>query len=117
MFYSVTQSFLNFLRILNRVEVCVARVVKLESPYIESPRNHSLTYRKKNCRRGDSRSRLTISRMLKYFAAKVYTTFFVQSKICNYYKTNKLNLLHWIFQNYFKFHKIQNSYWNLPVSK
>jgi hypothetical protein len=34
MFYSVTQSFLNFLRILNRLEVCVfARAVKLESPY------------------------------------------------------------------------------------
>jgi hypothetical protein len=33
MFYSVTQSFLNFLRILNRLEVCVfARAVKLESP-------------------------------------------------------------------------------------
>jgi hypothetical protein len=34
MFYSVTQSFLNFLRILNRLEVYVfARAVKLESPY------------------------------------------------------------------------------------
>jgi hypothetical protein len=33
MFYSVTQSFLNFLRILNRLEVCIfARAVKLESP-------------------------------------------------------------------------------------
>jgi hypothetical protein len=33
MFYSVTQSFLNFLRILNRLEVCVfARAGKLESP-------------------------------------------------------------------------------------
>jgi hypothetical protein len=33
MFYSVTQSFLNFLRILNRLKVCVfARAVKLESP-------------------------------------------------------------------------------------
>jgi hypothetical protein len=33
MFYSDTQSFLNFLRILNRLEVGVfARAVKLESP-------------------------------------------------------------------------------------
>jgi hypothetical protein len=33
MFYSITQSFLNFLRILNRLEVCVfARAIKLESP-------------------------------------------------------------------------------------
>jgi hypothetical protein len=33
MFYSATQSFLNFLRILNRLEVCVfARAGKLESP-------------------------------------------------------------------------------------
>jgi hypothetical protein len=33
MFYSVTQSFLNFLRILNLLKVCVfARAVKLESP-------------------------------------------------------------------------------------
>jgi hypothetical protein len=33
MFYSATQSFLHFLRILNRLEVCVfARAVKLESP-------------------------------------------------------------------------------------
>jgi hypothetical protein len=35
MFYSDTQSFLNFLRILNRLEVVVfARAVKLESPCI-----------------------------------------------------------------------------------
>jgi hypothetical protein len=33
MFYSETQSLLNFLRILNRLEVCVfSRAVKLESP-------------------------------------------------------------------------------------
>jgi hypothetical protein len=36
MFYSVTQSFRNFLRILNRLEVCVfARAVKLESYHIK----------------------------------------------------------------------------------
>jgi hypothetical protein len=36
MFYSDTQSFLNFLRILNRLEVGVfARAVKLESPRTE----------------------------------------------------------------------------------
>jgi hypothetical protein len=36
-----------------------------------------------------AREKSSISRMLKDFAAKVYTTFFVQPKICNYYKTNK----------------------------
>jgi hypothetical protein len=36
----------------------------------------------------------TTSRTLKDFAAKVYTIFFVQPKICNDYKTNKQNLLH-----------------------
>jgi hypothetical protein len=33
-----------------------------------------------------------IAKMLKDFAAKVYTIFFVQPKICNYYKMNKKNL-------------------------
>jgi hypothetical protein len=35
------------------------------------------------------RPRRTISRMSKDFAAKVYTTFFVQPKTCNYYKSSK----------------------------
>jgi hypothetical protein len=42
--------------------------------YIKAAKSF-LTYREKNCRRGK-----TISRMLKEFAAKVYTTFFVQPK-------------------------------------
>jgi hypothetical protein len=58
---------------------------------VSRPRNHPLTYREKNCHR---RRRKTISKMLKDFVAKVYTTFFVQSKICIHYKTNKQNLLH-----------------------
>jgi hypothetical protein len=33
---------------------------------ISRPRNHSLTYREKNCRRGRLRPRQTIPRMLKY---------------------------------------------------
>jgi hypothetical protein len=37
---SVTQSFLNFLRILNRLEVCVfARAVKLESSCLNNKQN------------------------------------------------------------------------------
>jgi hypothetical protein len=43
MFYSVTQSFLNFLRILNRIEVRVfARAVKLESPCTSTARQKQL---------------------------------------------------------------------------
>jgi hypothetical protein len=42
---------------------------------ISRPRNYSLGYREKNCRRGRLRPRQTISRMLKDFAGKVYTTF------------------------------------------
>jgi hypothetical protein len=51
---------------------------------ISRPRNHSLTYRKKNCHRGRSRPRQHNLEDVKDFAAKVYTTFFVQPKICNY---------------------------------
>jgi hypothetical protein len=49
---------------------------------ISRPQNHSLTYREKNCRRGRLRRRQTISRMLKNFATKVYTTFFNYSGCC-----------------------------------
>jgi hypothetical protein len=48
---------------------------------ISIPRNHYLAYGEKNCRRGRLRPRQTISRMLNDFAAKVYTTFFVQSNL------------------------------------
>jgi hypothetical protein len=51
---------------------------------ISRRRNHSLTYRKKNCQRGRSRPRQHNLEDVKDFAAKVYTTFFVQPKICNY---------------------------------
>jgi hypothetical protein len=45
----------------------------------------------------------TIPSMLKDLAGKVYTTFFVLPKICNYYKTNKENLGTSVSINGFKF--------------
>jgi hypothetical protein len=50
------------------------------------PRNHSLTYREKNCRRGHLRPRQD-NLELKDSAA----TFFVQLKIRNYYKKRPRN--------------------------
>jgi hypothetical protein len=52
--------------------------------WMSRPRNHSLTYREKNCRRGCLWARQHNLEMFKGFAAKVYTTFFEQPKICNY---------------------------------
>jgi hypothetical protein len=45
---------------------------------ISKPWNNSLSYSEKNCRRGACGRGGTISRMLKDFAAKVDTTFFVK---------------------------------------
>jgi hypothetical protein len=47
--------------IIRKINICISR-----------PRNHSLTYREKNCRPGRLRPRLD------NLEAKVYTTFFVQ---------------------------------------
>jgi hypothetical protein len=41
---------------------------------------------------------------VKDFAAKVYTTFFVQPKICNYYKMNKQNDVYFNFVTAAKLH-------------
>jgi hypothetical protein len=48
--------------------------------------------REKKCRRGRLWPRRYNFEEVKDFMAKVCTTFFVQPKICNYYKTNEQNL-------------------------